>query len=196
MEEYCKSSRLLYGEYKHLSKLYPKNLLDTFFSSLKIYPDDFALMDKIYAKILPTLQKVNTDILREVTLISVMGNDASDATFIEQNPQLCKRCGWCCRNCSPILVTPDEVRKIGSKFHVKLISEPGEKKVYSIKLPCHYQLKDNSCGIYKNRPSSCKVFPIGKKHGVWTVQRSIHCEFIEACLTNKATQLVNKLLHL
>lgn len=194
MEEYCNNSGLLQGKYQYLDKLYPKNLLDGFFAGLKVFPDDFALMDKVYAKLPQPTAEVSDDLIREVLLVCVMGNDSNDALFIRDNPQLCEKCGWCCKNCDPIVVAPKEVLKLGSTKNVRLFARDGEKDMYAINLPCSYQLKDNTCGIYKNRPESCKLFPLGNKNGVTTVQRTVHCGFIEAMLTTKTRYYVEQLL--
>ena len=191
MEEYLKNGRLLEGEYKILGKMYPKSLLDGFFANLKIFPDDYILMDRVYEQLSANMKTISDDILREATLICVMGNDEGDAEFIKNNPDCCQQCGWCCKNCDPIIVRPDEIPKIGSTKNVKLFVKKGHKNAYAIKLPCNYQLKDNSCGIYNRRPDSCKIFPIGYKNGKSTVQRSIHCGFIEFFLVNKTAYFVN-----
>jgi Fe-S-cluster containining protein len=175
----------LQGQYKYLDKIYPENLLDTFFATLTICPDDYLLMDKIYAQLPQPTEEVNEDLIREVLLVCVMGNDNNDVLFIKENPHLCEKCGWCCKNCDPIIVTQKEVLRMGSTKNFRLLVTDGEKDMYAIKLPCNYLLKDNTCSIYKKRPDSCKIFPIGSKNGMLTVQRTVHCGFIASLLVTK-----------
>lgn len=195
MEDYCREVRLLESKYRYLDKLYPKSLLDGFFANCKVYPDDYALMDKVYGQLSVNMgkNKIDDDLMREVIFISVMGNDDSDVEFIKNNPQGCKKCGWCCKHSDSIVVRPDEISKIGSKENLQPFAVAGQEEAYSIILPCSYQKEDNSCRIYKNRPDACKVFPIGFRNGRATVQRSIHCGFIEFFLVNKAAFFVEML---
>jgi len=196
MEEYCQNRRLMQGEYKFLDKLYPKKLLDPFFANLKIYPDDFSLMDKVYGQLRTSMHAdagVDEDLLREALLIAVMANDPGDAEFIRNNPDCCQKCGFCCRNCDPIIVRQDEIAKIGSTEHLRKVALDGGADAYAMKRPCPYLLPDNSCGNYKNRPDSCKNFPVGIRQGQATVQRSVHCGLIEVFLVHKTAYLIDML---
>jgi Fe-S-cluster containining protein len=193
MEKYCKKVRLLAGNYSYLDKLYPRTLLDSFFAGVKVCSDDYRLMDNVYRKLTPHVKHVRDGMVREVIFICVMGNDDADAEFIRNNPQGCQRCGWCCRNCDPIIVRQDEVAKLGSTEHLTPLLRQGAEDAYAIKLPCRYQLPDNGCGIYRTRPDSCKDFPLGLRQGRLTVQRTVHCGFIEFFLVNKAAFFINKL---
>jgi len=167
--------------------LYPKKLLINMYTNLNCCMDDYKLMEWLFEDIKTNM--VSEGVLREVIFICVMGNDSNDPKFIENNPELCVRCGWCCKNCNPIIVRPDEVPKLPDTNNLILLDD----NKFTFKIPCKYQLNNNKCGIYINRPDSCKLFPLGVKNGTICVQRDINCMFIYKFLLNKVYFMVNKI---
>jgi Fe-S-cluster containining protein len=84
--------------------------------------------------------------------------------------KLCKKCGECCRRCTPILVSREELENIADylntpykKLRKKLILTPAEGKPGWFNMaaaPCLF-LKNNECSIYPVRPQVCRQFPAG-----------------------------------
>jgi len=171
-------------------KLYPKKLLNNLFDNIICCDDDYQLMEWLF-------EDVNTNMLtdeelREVIFICVMGNDGNDIKFVQNHPELCEMCGWCCKNCNPILVRPHEVPQLPNTNAISLYNND----LFTINVPCIYQKRDNKCGIYENRPESCKTFPIGVKNGSLNVQRDVNCMFIYNFLINKVYFMVNKVYNI
>lgn len=77
----------------------------------------------------------------------------------------CMSCANCCRTTSPILYRRD-IERLSSRLRVK----PGdftaaylrvdEDRDYVFKsAPCPFLHEDNSCGVYEDRPQSCRDYP-------------------------------------
>lgn len=77
----------------------------------------------------------------------------------------CMSCANCCRTTSPILYRRD-IERLSSRLRVK----PGdftatylrvdEDRDYVFKsAPCPFLQEDNSCGVYEDRPQSCRDYP-------------------------------------
>ena len=168
---------------------YPKSVLDTFFKNLKVGDKDIQLMEWLLEDI--TTSMVSKDELEEIVFLATMGNDKNDHNFITNHPELCEMCGWCCKNCDPIIVMPQEVPKIASMDNLEPLEYMGVD-VFKMKTPCIYQLEDNRCSIYKDRPESCAVFPIFVKNGSLMVNRNINCKFVYNFLINKIVTMVKQ----
>lgn len=174
------------GPTKTQHLLYPPKLLKNLFTNLSCHEDDYLLMEWLY-------QDINTNMvtnpeLMEIIFICVIGNDSNDVKFVSKHGELCERCGWCCKNCKPIKVRPDEVPKIGSMDNLEI----GDEDYFIMKVPCIYQNSENKCTIYDNRPDSCETFPISVNNGSLVVQRDINCYFIYNFLINKVYFMINK----
>jgi len=104
----------------------------------------------------------------ERIVYSQVTNKELEALIMIQD-SLCKRCGECCRRCSPILVSREEVENIARFLNVS----PGSlRKRLNLKpsgfegwfnmpgRPCRF-LEDNHCSIYPVRPQACRDFPGG-----------------------------------
>jgi len=87
--------------------------------------------------------------------------------FVRDNHE-CIGCGKCC-HCSPLVVTPKDIRVMACALHMNVKSF---KKEYTERYPQHPQLshfkKENPCGfldennrckIYHARPDICRQYP-------------------------------------
>jgi Fe-S-cluster containining protein len=107
--------------------------------------------------------------------------------FLRINPQLCDKCGWCCKNCYPIEVTEEDIKKAGGFRDLEPIkTTDGEVlPIFSLKIPCELLTEDNRCSIYEVRPKSCGSYPLGINEGKNIVQRNPKCGYITNLLLNK-----------
>lgn len=79
----------------------------------------------------------------------------------------CRRCGWCCRMCNPVIITPELETICKSQnldqncFIKKYADKDSQDNPYgiSIKCPCPFLDNENNCKIYHIRPLSCALFP-------------------------------------
>jgi Fe-S-cluster containining protein len=102
----------------------------------------------------------------EQVLYSQVTNRELEGLIMIQD-SLCQKCGECCRRCSPIVITREEVEKIAEFLKVpykrlrkKLDLKPaGEKGIFEMPgRPCRF-LEGNHCSIYPVRPVTCRGFP-------------------------------------
>jgi Fe-S-cluster containining protein len=123
----------------------------------------------------------------EIIYYAVMTNEETDVVFVANNPQLCERCGWCCKYCNPIEVTEEDIKKSGGYSNLEPIrtSDGNKTPIFNLKTPCSYLQEDNKCSIYPRKPKSCGTYPLGVFMGEPCVQRNIHCEYVMSLLLNK-----------
>lgn len=135
---------------------------------------------KVLKDIVVSAEGFTEEELDEIILYAVLTNDPNDVQFIQNNPSLCKQCGWCCKHVDYILLTGEDIQRIGSTDNIEVYDD----KYMQMKTPCIY-LKDNKCTIYDKRPNSCRTFPINIKNLELVVQRPKNCEMVIGFLVTK-----------
>ena len=70
----------------------------------------------------------------------------------------CKRCCRCCRE-MPVHLNDDDIERLVRLDGDSLFDKMNENEVDNyLKTPCPY-LNGNECSIYKDKPTSCRIFP-------------------------------------
>lgn len=151
----------------------PLKLIDETLQNIdwgKVKKESFELIEYIQTRLLnsvsPLLTTVDEIERAAMSMLSIYEPELS-AMFVLQT-DYCIQCGECCRRCSPICVTLDEVHKIAShlkispkRFRNKIKGKTDEKGSLHIRgEPCPF-LKGDDCSIYPVRPGVCRAFPVG-----------------------------------
>jgi len=115
-----------------------------FEDTIEINSDDMEMLKKIHDSLME-MKSIKTKILKKVK---------------------CKRCGWCCRTCSTMIL-PDDIKKLCK--HLKCSREElyekyanKDAKIPYLKSPCPFIDDDNRCVVYHARPGICKEFPFNE----------------------------------
>ena len=97
----------------------------------------------------------------------------------------CTDCGNCCRVIRPTFDKSDIERisshlQISEEEFVETYLQIGEDNEYETKtLPCPF-LKENKCGIYDIRPTTCREYPHTDKEG-FSSRKYLHSGNAEVC---------------
>jgi len=85
---------------------------------------------------------------------------------LNQPDLFCEKCGKCCRECDPILLNVDDLKRLASHLGPRLEEFIELDGFYRFKKtqPCAF-LKDNQCSIYEYRPARCREVPFIKVGG-------------------------------
>ena len=165
-----------------INRLYTEEVLDKVKGNLKISEGLWQTVQMVGK--LVDLGDFSYNERLELIFYAVMTNDEADILFLKSNPQLCDKCGWCCKNCYPIEVTEADIERAGGFRNLEPIkTEVGE--MFSLKIPCELLTDHNRCSIYGVRPRSCGSYPLGINEGKNIVQRNPNCGYITNLLLNK-----------
>jgi len=89
---------------------------------------------------------------------------------VSQPDLFCEKCGKCCRECDPIILNVDDLKRLASHLGPRLeefIQLDGFYRFKKTK-PCAF-LKENQCSIYDYRPTRCREAPFFKVGGQLTL---------------------------
>lgn len=164
--------------YKYILQIYSETALDDARINMVVTAGDIELIKRVVDSITPP-KELPPGALEELAFYGVMTSDPNDVDFLKKHPELCERCGWCCRNCN-IEIRGDDILRLGSTDGIDY--DKGDS--FKMRVPCMY-LKDNLCSVYEKRPNSCSTYPIGLKGGRLVVQRTLECKYIFNLLVQK-----------
>ena len=173
------------SKYKVIQYIYPEHELEYVLPFLKKQDDDDILINML-TNAIPMVEGFTGEELDEIILYAVMTNDPNDVRFIQDHPELCAQCGWCCTYCNPILIKGEDVERLGSFDGII----PYDERYEQIQTPCLY-LKDGKCSVYEKRPNSCRTFPISVKNMTLIIQRTENCEMVFKFLMGKVIAMCN-----
>lgn len=133
------------------------------------FADDPETVLEIEKRVLASLKKghgftktqINNAIKKALNTMTVMDSIIG----LRHSDKLCGQCGLCCRTCTPINLTPQDITNISSflnmsitDFHIKYVETDGETFYFKYTKPCVF-LYENKCSIYPVRPLVCKAYP-------------------------------------
>jgi hypothetical protein len=161
------------------------------------FSGDFATRYKKYVtqvglallEIYPPVRSFSPDELIDV--ISVIDVIATDSRAMMKRMKAgCVGCGWCCSQTKRIVVDEEDAVRISRKLGKKrddLFVQDEDKWLIKDVHPCGWWNKKNGrCQIYNDRPSTCRVWPLGiNASGQYTVQPVPQCYFAVNVLVNK-----------
>jgi Fe-S-cluster containining protein len=120
-------------------------------------------------------KKIRKAVLEALTTITEADLSVTLLTY----ERYCDRCGNCCRHCSPIILSDEDVitfgHYLGSKFD-DFVKREGEKFYLRRTEPCAF-LNGNACGIYDIRPASCRCFPMTTENNQVGIHMAKFCSF-------------------
>lgn len=174
--------------YDWILEIYNEKQLDDVRIGMVVVDDDKKLIQRV-VDALEVVGDIDEKGIYELVFYAVMTNDPNDIQFLERHPELCERCGWCCRTLG-IQVVPEDILIMGDASGVKYVGNDE----FRIILPCKYQNEDGTCSIYDKRPSSCRTYPLNVKNGKLIIQRTLHCPFIFNFLVQKSMGFIDKAL--
>ncbi len=128
------------------------------------------------------------EIIDVISVIDIIGLDSRG--IMKRLKEACAGCGWCCSKTKRIVVDEEDTLRISRKLKQKrddLFTFDGKdwliKKVY----PCGWwNPRNGRCQIYADRPSTCRVWPLGSTEaGHKTIQPFHQCHYAVMVLVNK-----------
>jgi Fe-S-cluster containining protein len=91
----------------------------------------------------------------------------------------CRRCGTCCHAFEGIKVTKAEAESLPLTLNARRGIAELFDGTYFLKEPCpFYNAAAKACGIYDNRPATCRNFPLYNQRGV---DGHVHLGTAEMC---------------
>jgi Fe-S-cluster containining protein len=170
-------------DFKVMQHIYPLKELEELAPQLKPSKKDYKLINRIKETLIK-VEGFSDEELDEIILVSVLSNDPRDVEYIKNSSDLCEQCGWCCKNCDPIIVGIEDIKRIGSLNNIDV-----HEDTFKMSVPCIYLDDENKCTIYDKRPNSCRTFPLSIKKLTLIVQRTPECEMIYKFLLRKVMQI-------
>jgi len=166
------------------------------------------VLDKnfIRNKIYKILKKDLFQVLSKETVDKIInfninsGFDAFDVTMFLKTVQygmLCEKCGKCCKNADPIIISDSEIpfysQYFGNSFDKYIINKDGKWQLKKTK-PCVFLMINNKCRIYNARPLVCRAYPFNYlEFKKITVEKG--CKVLENIIVARTTvELIMKLI--
>ena len=124
------------------------------------------------------------------------------ATMFATQDEHCVKCGNCCRTCSPIVASKEELKIIARHLGISYKTLKKRYKIFPRKKgqfnipakPCPFLRGKNFCEIYEVRPSVCRNHPTGYAVASLLEGQGLMvpkgCPSIEKMLTNTAASRV------
>jgi len=151
----------------------PLRLIDNTLEQIdwgKVRKETFDMVEHIRARLLKMFNPwlITADEIDRASRSMVAIYEPELSAMFALQRKYCTQCGECCRRCSPIEVTLDEVHQIANHLNIspkrlrnKVKGKTDKKGSLHIRgHPCPF-LKGDDCSIYQVRPGVCKAFPIG-----------------------------------
>jgi len=123
-----------------------------------------------------------------IAVTDVIGTDSRG--LMKRLKASCTGCGWCCSETKRIVIDEEDTLRISRKLKQKrddLFALEGTDWTIKKAHPCGWwNPKNGRCLIYNDRPSTCRVWPLGTTDaGLKTVQPMHHCNYAVMVLVNK-----------
>jgi Fe-S-cluster containining protein len=126
-----------------------------------------------------------------------------DIAFLaKMQNEWCTKCGECCRQCTPINMSREEIETLAcavglpyKKFKRKYRLTPRGNGTFDMPAaPCPF-LKGNLCSVYHVRPLVCRFFPAGKaiaeaEMGWKKIEFPFYCNVVKKFFSYKIAALV------
>jgi Fe-S-cluster containining protein len=73
----------------------------------------------------------------------------------------CRRCGWCCTKFFGLILTEEDMRRLGVPEEEWDTQFELMDKCYVLREPCrYYDRATEGCSVYEKRPDICRDFPV------------------------------------
>jgi Fe-S-cluster containining protein len=136
----------------------------------------------------PAIDLTPEELIDVIAVIDVIGLDSRG--IMKRLKEACTGCGWCCSQTKRIVIDEADVTRISHKLKQKrdeLFTFDGKDWTIKKANPCGWwNPKNGRCQIYADRPSTCRVWPLGTTDGGHkTVQPMHHCNYAVMVLVNK-----------
>jgi len=117
-----------------------------------------------------TKNKIPEDEVKQAAQTLSGLNQYQIAALLRDQDAHCTRCGECCRRCTPIAVTKQEMKQIAKhldtpykKMKKRLHLKHVETGLYELRgKPCPLFREPDTCTVYNIRPQSCRLYPLGR----------------------------------
>ncbi|QNT76108.1 YkgJ family cysteine cluster protein [Dehalogenimonas etheniformans] len=126
-----------------------------------------------------------------VDIISVIDIIAADSRGIMKRlKEACTCCGWCCSQTKRIEIDEEDAVRISRKLKQRrddLFAFDGKEWTIKRVNPCGWwNPRNGRCQIYSDRPSTCRVWPLGLTEGEQKKVQPMHqCQYAVMVLVNK-----------
>jgi len=128
------------------------------------------------------------ELIDVISVTDIIGADSRG--IMKRLKESCTGCGWCCSQTKNIVIDEEDAIRISRKLKQKkedlFIFDGKDWKIKKVNPCLWWNPKNGRCLIYADRPSTCRVWPLGTTDGGQkTIQPMQHCNYAVMVTVNK-----------